>query len=222
MSKNAYAPSFEDLPESIPVFPLMGVLLLPNGQLPLNIFEQRYLDMVDAALSSHRLIGMIQPGNPTPQGTIENASLTKVGCAGKIVDFSETSDGRYLITLSGVCRFKVNEELSAMTSYRQVKPDWYTYKKDLESQGSIDLDRDRLNELLSNYFDKEGLDCDWSMVEKAADEKLITCLSMICPFEPQEKQALLEASCCNKRSELFMTMLEMAVKSGEICLDTKH
>ena len=222
MSKNTYAPDFKDLPESIPVFPLTGVLLLPNGQLPLNIFEKRYLDMVDAALSSHRLIGMIQPEHSAADRTIEDCALSAVGCVGKIVDFSETSDGRYLITPSGVCRFKVHEELSVNTPYRQIKPDWETYKKDLGSQGNIDLDRDLLHELLSNYFDKEGLDCDWSMVEKAADEKLITCLSMICPFEPQEKQALLEASCCNKRSELFMTMLEMAVKSIEACADTKH
>lgn len=222
MSKNAFAPEFKDLPDTLPVFPLTGVLLLPNGQLPLNIFEKRYLDMVDDALSSHRLIGMIQPEKPNPEGVVDNPALSKVGCAGKITDFSETSDGRYLISLTGIVRFQLEQELQATTLYRQVKPDWGHYKSDLDSQGCIDLDRDKLNELLANYFDKEGLDCDWSMVEKAADEKLITCLSMICPFEPQEKQALLEASCCNKRSELFMAMLEMAVKSSEMRTDTKH
>ena len=223
MSKNPYAPDFDELPESIPVFPLTGVLLLPNGQLPLNIFERRYLDMIDAAMSSHRIIGMIQPDKPNYGEKGSNPALANTGCAGRIVDFSETTDGRYLISLSGICRFKVEEELKATTLYRQVKPDWHPYRDDLESSGHIDLNRDRLTELLEHYFSKEEIQCDWSMIEKASDEKLITCLSMICPFDPQEKQALLEAKCCNKRSELFMTMLEMSTCANGNCdPDTKH
>ncbi|MFP4314112.1 MAG: LON peptidase substrate-binding domain-containing protein [Alphaproteobacteria bacterium] len=215
MSKNPYAPDFKNLPVSLPVFPLTGVLLLPGGALPLNIFEQRYLDMVDSAFKADRMIGIIQPKTPNYDGMIDKPELSTIGCAGKITDFTQTSDGRYLISLNGICRFEVREELNVTTTYRQAKVDWSTYKDDLDSVGCIDLDREKLVPLLQKYFEKEGLECDWSMIEQTSDEKLITCLSMICPFEPQEKQALLEARCCNERASLFMTMLDIAC-SGEI------
>lgn len=214
MSKNPFAPDFDDLPAALPVFPLTGVLLLPGGHLPLNIFEPRYLEMVDAALSSHRLIGMVQPKTPNYDGAQKNPEISATGCAGKIVDYCETEDGRYVITLNGICRFSIVEEMKTTTKFRQVKPDWGPFEKDLNAIGCLDLDREKLNILLEKYFDIQGLHCDWGMIEEASDEKLITCLSMICPFEPQEKQALLEAVCCNARADLFMTMLDMAVKSG--------
>ena len=222
MSKNPFAPDFDALPDSIPVFPLTGVLLLPNGNLPLNIFEQRYLDMIDSALTTNRYIGIIQPKEPNYDGAIVKPVLSQTGCVGKIVDFSETEDGRYLIALSGICRFKVIEELETTTLYRQIKPDWAAYQDDLKSHGCLDLDRARLTGLLQSYFHQEGLHCDWDMIEDASDEKLITCLSMICPFEPQEKQALLEASCCHARANLFMTMLDMAVQSSGTDAQTQH
>lgn len=206
MNRNPFAPEFEALPETLPIFPLTGVLLLPTGQLPLNIFEPRYLAMTAHALATHRMIGMIQPRNVSTLPDIYD-----IGCAGKIIDFTETTDGRYLITLAGICRFKVAGELTATTPYRQVKPDWNPYKSDLDINDCQGLDRGRLHDNLKQYFQTQELTCDWDAIKNTPDNKLITCLSMICPFQPQEKQALLEATCCNERARTFMAMLEMAV-----------
>lgn len=211
MEQNPYAPSFDSLPETLPVFPLPGVLLLPTGNLPLNIFEKRYLKMVEDALGGNRLIGMIQPKGD------DGVLLYEVGCAGKITEFRETGDGRYQITLTGISRFKIADELKAQTPYRQVRPDWQTYKNDLEPSPCLDLDRAKLNALLQSYFSAQEMKCDWQAVEKAPDARLVTCLAMVCPFEPKEKQALLEAPCCKTRAEAFMTMLEMAVKARKEC-----
>lgn len=195
------------------MFPLAGVLLLPSGQLPLNIFEPRYLKMVEDALAGDRMIGMIQPKNNSDM----KPALFDTGCMGKIIDFSETEDGRYLITLCGISRFKVAEELNVHTPYRQVRPDWSLFTEDLNVAGCLDIDRQKLYGLLENYFQEKGFECEWEMIEQATDGKLITCLSMICPFDAKEKQALLEAPCCKTRSKMFKAMLEMAVheaKSG--------
>ena len=209
MEQNPFAPKFEDLPESLPVFPLASAFLLPSGQLPLNIFEPRYVQMVEDALAGNRMIGMIQPADES-----ENPVLAKTGCAGKIIEFSETTDGRYLITLSGAYRFNIADEVESMRLYRLVKPDWTPYETDSKAFRCLDLDRERLKDLLKNYFQQHEMDCDWSAVDEAPDGKLITCLSMVCPFEATEKQALLEAACCKTRASLFMSMLEMAVQSG--------
>ncbi len=211
MEKNPFAPDFEDLPETLSVFPLTGVLLLPTGQLPLNIFEPRYKKMVDDAMSAHKMIGMIQPR----EEGVHESKLYNVGCVGKITEYMETRDERYMITLTGISRFAVAEELSVTTMYRQVKPDWKDYKSDLEKSGCKNLNRDRLHDLLKSYFDAQELSCDWDTVEATNDAKLITCLSMICPFSPKEKQALLEAECINERAKTFMTMLEMAFHDKE-------
>ena len=165
---------------------------------------------------------MIQPKKPNYDGSDYKPELAVTGCAGKITDFTETTDGRYLISLTGICRFNVEQELKTTTSYRQIKPDWDSYKSDLDTLGCIDLDRKKLIGLLEAYFKKEGLSCDWSMIEQTSDEKLITCLSMICPFEPQEKQALLEAKCCDARADLFMTMLDMASQNQSGNKQTQH
>lgn len=210
MEQNPFAPVFEDLPKDLPVFPLEGVLLLPTGNLPLNIFEKRYLSMVDDAMASHRMIGMIQPKD-------ENVNLYEIGCAGKITEFRETGDGRYLITLNGICRFRIREELSVNTLYRQVRSDWNEFQKDLIVPECLDVDRDKLNGLLQSYFSSQDMNCDWEAVKKAPDSRLITCLAMVCPFDAKEKQALLEAPCCKTRAETFMTMLEMAVKARQEC-----
>ncbi len=222
MERNPFSPAFADLPESIPVFPLTGVLLLPGGQLPLNIFEKRYLAMIEDAMATrHRLIGMIQPAE-TEQET-GAPLLQQTGCAGKIVDFSETSDGRYLITLQGICRYDIAQELSAPTLYRQVKPDWGRYAHDLHKKDECaGLDRARLHDFLGQYFDCESLSCDWSKVVEAGDSSLITCLSMICPLGAQEKQALLEAPSCAARGQMFMTMLEMAIRQKDSICGTRH
>jgi uncharacterized protein len=198
---HSFQKTYDMLPEILPVFPLGGVLLLPRGQLPLNIFEPRYLAMVDAAISSHRMIGMIQ--------TREGGALYQTGCAGRITSYNETQDGRFEIVLTGVCRFQIKEEREQLNGYRRVEALWDEYKHDLEPVQCLDMDRGKLRMLLKNYFEKQGLTCSWEAVDKAADEKLITSLAMICPFETQEKQALLEARCCKERAKLFMTLLEM-------------
>ena len=219
---NPFAPAFEDLPEILPIFPLSGALLLPSGQLPLNIFEPRYLAMTRAALASNRLIGMIQP-----QENCQNPPVYETGCAGKITEFSETPDGRYLITLTGISRFKIARELSQEQGYRRIKAVWSGFEDDIQENGCLGLDREKLADLLRQYFDKEGMDCDWDAVQNAPDGRLITCLSMACPFDVAEKQALLEARCCRTRAEMFMTMLEIALHSGEVdagscCGEHKH
>jgi uncharacterized protein len=207
MDRNPYAPTFDKLPETLAIFPLPGVLLLPTGHLPLNIFEPRYLKMIEDAMAGSRMIGMVQP-----KSTHElKPHIYETGCAGKITEFEETKDGRYLITLTGICRFKTAQELDAATPYRQIKPDWRPFEKDIDVTGCLNIDRKKLHDLLQTYFADQGLNCDWGIIEQATDGKLITCLSMICPFDAKEKQALLEAPCCKTRADTFMTMLEMAV-----------
>lgn len=209
----------DDLPDSLPIFPLNGVLLLPGGQLPLNIFEPRYLAMTDAALRGVRLIGMVQPREiPRTLSDDDTVAVYDTGCAGRITHFEETGDGRYLITLTGVARFKIAEEQPLLNGYRRVRPDW-TYPKDKETSDCLGIDRSRLTRMLEAYFSLQGLECDWKAIDGAPDNRLITCLAMVCPFDAREKQALLEAECCKARATLFMTLLEMAV-SGPC--DGKH
>lgn len=199
-----------DLPEIVPIFPLSGVLLLPGGRLPLNIFEPRYMAMIDAALRADRLIGMIQPRAPEES----SMGLYHTGCAGRITSFEETPDGRYLITLTGVARFKIADELDQQNGFRRVRADWSPYPKDTETSDCLGIDRSHLHTLLESYFTLEGLSCNWETVADTPDNNLITCLAMVCPLDAREKQALLEAACCKERAGLFMTMLEMAVKGS--------
>lgn len=206
---NAPRHKFEDLPGEIPIFPLGGVLLLPRGQLPLNIFEPRYVAMVDSAMATHRLIGMVQ--------TKDDGSVYGIGCAGRITSYNETPDGRYEIVLTGICRFRFDKELSQENGFRRVKSNWAAFENDLQKMDCLNIDRARLRSLLKNYFEKQGLTCSWDAVDQASDEKLMTTLAMICPFDAKEKQALLEAPCCRERAKLFMTMLEMECTGGCGC-----
>lgn len=197
------------LPSTLPIFPLAGVLLLPGGQLPLNIFEPRYLSMVDDALACpSRLIGIIQPKSGIPD-------TYPIGCAGRITSFSETDDGRYLITLSGVSRFTIMAEHPSPTgSYRRIIPDWGPHQYDTEPKAtSIPIDRTRLNSLLQSYFHQQGLSCDWSKIEITGDIELLTALAMICPLSAAEKQAILEAPNIESRTDLFLNLIEMAITS---------
>lgn len=204
MLDNPYAPKFEDLPETLAIFPLSGALLLPCGTLPLNIFEPRYLAMVEEAMRGSRMIGMIQPKKKGED------ALFGVGCAGKITEFSETADGRYLISLHGICRFDIEEELDLHGGgFRRVRPGWGAYERDLTPKTCLDLNREKLKGLLETYFQKQQMNCDWHKIDGASDGKLITCLSMVCPLTPCEKQALLEAECGKDRADKFMSMLEM-------------
>jgi len=205
----------DDLPLVIPVFPLDGALLLPGGQLPLNIFEPRYLNMFDDAMSGERIIGMVQT---RPGGDVERPNLAPVGCAGRVTSFAETSDGRYLVTLTGVCRFRVGDELPARGPYRQVRADFTTFEADLR-EGAPDSatagDPSSLLNALRRYLDHRGLAIDWSSAEAAPSDALINSLAMALPFEPVEKQALLEAPTLAERRETLVALLEIDAAAGD-------
>jgi Lon protease-like protein len=200
----------DDLPGTLPVFPLTGVLLLPRGRLPLNIFEPRYLAMFDDSLRSHRLIGMIQPVN---DDNADPPALRSVGCAGRIISFNESEDGRYIITLGGITRFRVGAELAAATPYRQVQPQFEEYADDLTPvRLSHDaIDRPRLLQALRRYLDANKLKADWGGIENAEIEGLVNSLCMISPFGPTEKQALLEAPSLRDRADALTALIEMAL-----------
>jgi Lon protease-like protein len=197
------------LPAILPIFPLTGVLLLPRGRLPLNIFEPRYLAMTRDALASERLIGMVQPSDPAALGS--NPPVYATGCAGRITSFSETEDGRFLITLTGTCRFRIHEELPLLEGYRRVVPEWSEYIHDLETEVEPAFDRERLIRGLKAYFQRHEISADWEAISSVPGERLVTSVAMVCPFEPSEKQALLEASDLNERARLLTAIVEMAV-----------
>jgi hypothetical protein len=201
------------LPEILPIFPLTGVLLLPRGRLPLNIFEPRYLAMVRDALGGERLIGMVQPHEPQDDNRgrgAENPPVYPIGCAGRITAFAEADDGRYMITLTGVSRFRIVEEFPLLSGYRRVRPDWSPFGRDLEPQEPAGFDRDRLVRGLLAFFTQQGLEADWEAMKKAPIEHLVTSIAMLCPFPPSEKQALLEAADLADRAQLLTALIEMA------------
>jgi Lon protease-like protein len=201
-----------DLPGVIPVFPLPGALLLPRARLPLHIFEPRYLAMLDDTMkTSHRLIGMIQPRD----GRAGAPKLHAIGCAGRLTAFSETEDGRYMITLSGISRFRVTRELEGFTPYRRCEVAWQGFERDL---GGTEEDREfrraEFLDLLARYFQAQGLATDWDSLKEAEDELLINSLSMLCPFPPEDKQALLEAPSLATRRETLVTLIEFELRGG--------
>ena len=196
------------LPSILPIFPLTGVLLLPRGLLPLNIFEPRYLAMTRDALAGERLIGMVQPSDP--RVAAENPAVYAMGCAGRITSFSETDDGRFLITLTGISRFRIREELPLLEGYRRVVPEWRKFARDLTSDDEPGFDRDRLLRGLRAYFQQHRIEADWDAITSVPGERLVTSIAMICPFEPSEKQALLEALDLDERARLLTAMVEMA------------
>ncbi len=206
-----------DLPQVIPVFPLDGALLLPGGELPLRIFEPRYLNMIDDVMAGDRMIGMIQ----TKGGERARPNLAGVGCAGKITSFNETSDGTYLITLTGVCRFAIGDELSVRTPYRQVRAAFDAYAVDLdEDSDAIGFDRTRFGRALKTYLNRRELDIDWESAKVAPLDSLVTSLAMGLPFGPAEKQALLEAPSLAARCEALTALLEIDALEGDD--DTPH
>jgi Lon protease-like protein len=197
------------LPAILPIFPLTGVLLLPRGRLPLNIFEPRYLAMTRDALAGERLIGMVQPSDPKASG--DNPPVYPTGCAGRITTFAETEDGRFLITLTGTCRFRIREELPLLEGYRRVVPEWSGFIRDLDDEIEPALDRERLVRGLKAYFQQHEISADWDAIGSVPGERLVTSVAMVCPFEPSEKQALLEAADLNERARLLTAIVEMAV-----------
>ncbi len=218
MPMNAQYRGPADLPEVIPVFPLPGALLLPRGQMPLNIFEPRYLAMVDDTLrDGHRLVGMIQP-DATQNGRWAKPKLFPVGCIGRITQLAETGDGRYLLELTGVSRFRVEEEIKVATDYRQCRVTYAPFADDfIARKGEQQVDRAALLEALREFLKSNNLEADWEGIEKAPNEALVNALSMMSPYGTAEKQALLEAPDLKTRAEILVaiTQIELAKKNTE-------
>ncbi|MBV7380272.1 LON peptidase substrate-binding domain-containing protein [Maritimibacter dapengensis] len=199
-----------DLPDVLPLFPLPGALLLPRGRLPLNIFEPRYLAMFDDAIKTDgRLIGMIQPAVNSGE------RLHAIGCAGRITSFTETDDHRYMVQLTGVSRFRLKKELEGFAPYRRAELSWDGFERDLgRAEKDEAFQRDAFLSLLVRYFDVAELSTDWESLKEAEEELLINSLSMLCPFDPEDKQALLEAPSLTTRRETLVTLMEFALASG--------
>jgi len=200
-----------DLPEVIPVFPLSGALLLPRGQMPLNIFEPRYLAMVDDALrSSYRLIGMIQPDTAHPGPEEARPNLYRVGCVGRITQLAESGDGRYLIQLTGISRFRIGEELQMPTPYRQCRVRYSDFLDDFTARKGEDaVDRKSLLQALKQFLEANNLKADWEGIENAPNEALVNALAMMSPYGAAEKQALLEAPDLKTRAEMLVALTEI-------------
>ena len=207
--------SIEDLPKRIPIFPLTGAVLFPGTQLPLNIFESRYINMIDDALaSSDRLIAMIQPVSSKDS---ESKILKKVGCIGKITTFNEIEDNRYLITLTGIIRFKIKEELDTTTPYRQVIPDFTNFNTDLEDQNVESIDREKLLSLIKKYLEHRNMLTDWDIIQQTSTEQLINYSGVLVPFTPEEKQLLLESITITERCDALEALYQSYIfdLSGE-------
>lgn len=214
MGMNAVYSGPEDCPAVIPLFPLAGALLLPRGQMPLNIFEPRYLSMIDDALRTHRVIGMIQPETENGRQS-QVPPLLQVGCVGRITQFAETGDDRYVITLTGVSRFRLEEELSVTTPYRQGRVGYGDFVVDFEARaGEGEVDRAGLLKALRSFAKANELKIDWKGVNEAPNEALVNALSMMCPFGPREKQALLEAPSLKSRAEVLVAITEIELARG--------
>ena len=205
-----------DMPETIPLFPLPGALLLPRGHLPLNIFEPRYLAMLEDAMKGARVIGMIQPNEANAAATA-HPPLYQVGCAGRITQYEETGDGRYLITLFGIARFRVREELTVTTLYRQCRVDYTDFAADFTPNAGDDtVDRDELLRTLKAYLEANRIEADWTGIREAPIEALVNGLSMMSPYGSREKQALLEAPDLKARADLLVAVTEISLaEKGE-------
>ena len=209
LSASSIAPSV--LPDILPIFPISGVVLMPHSRLPLNVFELRYMAMIEDALAMPgRMIGIIQPSKPESTDD-QDAPLYKVGCAGRIVSFNETDDGRFQIGLNGICRFDVAEELPREKAYRRIRPDWSRFRADLDPSLTPEIPRKKMISALKIYFEQQNIEADWKVVEMTPDDLLVSSLMMICPLAPNERQALLEASDIVTRVVMLTALLEMAI-----------
>jgi Lon protease-like protein len=217
----AFHPRSEDLPAEFAVFPLPGALLLPRGKLPLNIFEKRYLAMIQDSLADGRMVGMIQPDpNAAASQAAETAGepgLYRVGCLGRLSSFSETDDGRLLITLTGLARFTIGAELPMRNGYRRVRGNFSHYTGDLAlTRPQVDIGRDQLLTALRGYFVRRNVDANWDAIRGLPDDGLVITLAMACPFEPVEKQALLEAPSDADRAATLLALLQMGAASSDL------
>ena len=205
-----------DLPPTLPLFPLPSALLLPGSQLPLNIFEPRYLAMIEDALQTpERMIGMVQPLN-------DDGTLFDVGCAGRISYFQESGDGRYMIALTGICRFTLQSEQLTDRGYRRATIDWGRFADDLKSSDDRIADRDKLLDVMKKYFSVMSFEADWTQIEQSGNEQIMNTLAAVCPFDVAEKQALLEAQGLAKRADLLIAIMEMALHEEESGNDARH
>jgi len=212
--------STQDLPVTLPLFPLSGVLLLPRAQIPLNLFEQRYLDMFDTSLRENRLIGMVQPDGIEAAEELSDPTakprLYKVGCAGRITSFNELSGNRVFITLTGVARFRIIEELDTTTKFRQSTVDFNEFKDDLvPGEGKGKISRERLMSVLKQYLETHDMHADWDAINNADDESIVNSLSVISPFGAPEKQALLEAKSLEDRNQMLIALTEIALAQND-------
>ncbi len=208
-------PTQADLPSEFPIFPLSGALLLPHGRLPLNIFEPRYLAMVEDSLAAGRMFGMIQPNTNAPRAP-NGPSLYQIGCLGRLSQFAETDDGRYIITLTGVSRFRVIDELPIRHGYRRVTADFAPFKADLSpASTSMGVKRGELLSALRPFFTLHDIDANWEAIERMPEAMLVTTLAMLCPFDDAEKQALLEAPTEADRAADLLALLRMSVHEGD-------
>jgi len=207
-----FQPAPEQLPAEIAIFPLSGALLLPGGRLPLNIFEPRYLAMILDSLAHGRLFGMIQSDPSRPRGE-HGSAIYQVGCLGRVSSFSETDDGRLLVTLTGVVRFRVVEEIEMRRGYRRVRADYAPFLGDMDPPAE-DTPREDILEALRPYFAAKGIEANWSAIEEMAGPALVTTLAMVCPFAIPEKQALLEARDLDERTSTLITLLRMDAHDG--------
>lgn len=222
MAGGIFDPEFDQLPMRIPIFPLPSALLLPGGQLPLNVFEPRYLAMVKHALATPtRLIGMVQPRDLAGDATAEEPPLFETGCAGRVSFFQESDDGRFVIALNGVCRFHRLDQQLDRNGFLVADVDWRPFANDLRMDISA-LDRDPLMDVLRRYFDLKGFETDWTQIENSDNHQLLATLSMVCPFEVAEKQALLEADSMASRADLLIAMMEMAIHDETGGNDARH
>ncbi len=211
----AFHPSADDLPAEFPIFPLEGALLLPRGRLPLNIFEPRYLAMTEDALGARRMLAMIQPDRTAPAAP-DGPGLFRVGCLGRLVSFSETDDGRFLITMAGVIRFDIEREVAMRRGYRRVRGDFARFLDDLSlDPRPIGVQREALIAALRGYFGRRELDANWDAIRRIPDDMLVVTLAMICPFEPAEKQALLEAPTEAERASALLVLLQMGAAAPD-------
>lgn len=201
--------TFEDLPEELPIFPLSGALLLPWGRLPLNIFEPRYLNMTLDCLGQNRIIGMVQP-NYDQKGDSAEPAVYSVGCAGRVASFEETEDGRLLILLKGLCRFSIVQEIEGRRGYRRVKASYDAFRADLDAPSNFEVNRETLFARLKPYLDAHAMPLGIDVLKGLSDPSLVTSLCMICPFDPREKQALLEAPTLKARYDALLALLQIA------------
>jgi Lon protease-like protein len=220
MPKSPFMPKFSDLPAEIPIFPLAGAVVMPGVQLPLNIFEPRYLNMVTDSLAADRLIGMIQPLMETDSD--ETPEIHRVGCAGRVTSYSETNDGRIVLVLTGVCRFEIRRELDKRRGYRRVSPGWERFALDFHEGESTLPDRGSFLASLRDYVTLRGVEIPWDDVEKMADAELVNLLCAHLPLETGDKQALIETLELSDRAQLMRGLMDMSSVSSVKTAENRH